>query len=457
MQALSKIKLGTKIKYGIADIGLALQQSAIQFFMLFYLTDVAKINPAIAGMALLLSKLTWDMINDPIFGYLSDKTRSRWGRRRPYMFFAAVPLALSFWLLFSLPQGMQGFAAFIAIFGAYILFDTFHTMISMAYYAMTAELTTDYDERTSITSVRMGFSIVGYILGAAATTIIAGVLRDSAGFSLKASWSTVALIFGTLSMIVVLITAFTVKNKPVVNDKPSELKLFTAIGSTFKNKPFRILMIISALVSISFTLITSLLPYYLIYQLNMEAQLSFVMLTLLLTVALFIYPTKLISDKIGKGKTYAFGLTLSTFVFIAFFFLPKGPTMMIYVLAVLAGIGLTGQWVFPGSMVPDVVEIDEKQTGERREGIFFGIWAMVGKITGAFAIALGGWALELFGYVEGVAQTPQALLGIRLFFAIAPAVLFVVCIPLLLKYPINKESHKKLLEEIQSNKAKTGT
>ena len=446
----NSISFWTKVRYGAADMGLALQQSAIQFFMLFYFSDVAKINPGIAGTALLVSKLSWDIVNDPLFGHLSDKTRSRWGRRRPYMMFAAIPLGLSFWLLFSLPEGLTGFVAFIAAFGAYLLFDTFHTMIQMAYYSMTAEMSTDYNERTSISSVRSFFSTIGYILGAALTTMIVGMLRDGAGFTERASWSTTALIFGIFAMIVVLFTALTVRNKPATNSAPVTMPIFKGIKHCLSNRPFRLFMLISAIVSVSFALMTTLLPYYLIYQLGMESELSFVMLVLLVTVVLFIFPVKKIADRIGKAKTYGIGLGLSSLVFIAAFFLPNEPTPLIYAVAFLAGVGLTGQYVFPASMVPDVVEYDEKMTGQRREGIFFGIWAMIGKVTGAFAIALAGWSLTWFGYQEGAAQSAETLLGIRLFFAIVPAVLFIISIPMLIKYPITKDSHCRLVEEIRS-------
>lgn len=445
-----KVPLGTKILYGIADIGLALQQSAVQFFMLFYLTDVAKISPAIAGTALLVSKLTWDMFNDPLFGYLSDRTRSRWGRRRPYMIFAAIPLGLSFWLLFSLPVGLTGAAAFFTVLGAFLLFDTFHTMISMAYYSMTAEMTTDYDERTSITSIRMLYSVVGYILGAAITTMIAGMLRDSLGWTERASWSSMGLIYGVIATFVVLLTALTVRRKPVVNTEPTKMPAVSAVKETLKNKPFIWLMGVSAVVGLSFTLITSMLPYYLIYQLGMEDQLSFVMLAMLGTVVVFIVPSQKLANKIGKGPAYGIGLAVASVAMLVSFFLPNHPTPLIYLIAVLAGAGFAGQFVFPGSMVPDVVELDEKATGERREGLYFGIWAMVGKITGALAIAMGGWSLSWFGYVEGAVQTVTSLLGIRLFYALIPAVGLIISMPLLLKYPITKKTHTELVSELDA-------
>ena len=169
------------------------------------------------------------------------------------------------------------------------------------------------------------------------------------------------------------------------------------------------------------------------------------------TVVVFIIPSQKLADKIGKGSAYGLGLALASVAMIISFFLPQGPTPLMYLIAVLAGAGFAGQFVFPGCMVPDVVELDEKMTGERREGLYFGIWAMVGKITGALAIAMGGWALSWFGYVEGAVQTVTSLLGIRLFYALIPTVGLLVSVPLLLKYPITKKSHAELVCELDVN------
>ncbi len=103
-------------------------------------------------------------------------------------------------------------------------------------------------------------------------------------------------------------------------------------------------------------------------------------------------------------------------------------------------------------MVPDVVELDEAETGERREGLYFGVWAFAGKFAGALGIAMSGWALDLFGYVEGVAQTDTALLGIRLFFGLIPAIILLICVPVLFRYPITKESHAQLVRVLQQSR-----
>ena len=163
-----------KLKFGVGDFGVSVMGALIQFYMLFYYTDVVHIDPGLAGTAMLVGKLTWDMVNDVLFGYLQDRYNTRWGKRRPYLIFCAVPMMLGFWLLLSLPEGLTGAKAFFAIIGTSMLFDTFHTLVVTAYSAMTAELTLDYDERTSLTTYRMVFSIIGYIGGAGASVPLSG-------------------------------------------------------------------------------------------------------------------------------------------------------------------------------------------------------------------------------------------------------------------------------------------
>jgi GPH family glycoside/pentoside/hexuronide:cation symporter len=169
----------------------------------------------------------------------------------------------------------------------------------------------------------------------------------------------------------------------------------------------------------------------------------------------FLVPIKRVSDRINKGPAYALGLLIASLAIISAFFLPKGPTPWIYVIAFIAGIGFSGQWVFPWSMVPDVVEYDQLVTGERREGIYFGIWAFLQKFTNAFGVAVSGWALSWFGYIPNVPQTDQALLGIRLFFALIPALLLIISLPILIKYPITRESHAQVVAELKRREPET--
>jgi len=449
------LTLGFKFRYGLADLGFSLITSAMQFFLLFYYTDVAGINPALAGAALLVGKLTWDAINDPLIGYFSDRTRSRFGRRRIFMLVGAVPLGIAAWIMFSLPKGLNGISAFLAVLGSFWLVDTFHTMTTTPYYALTPELTRDYNERASLTSIRMVFSVFGYILGAASTTLLAGVFKG-AGLNLQQAWSATGAVFGAIAITTTLLTTLSIKERPELAGEPSKLPALKAVLTSFKNKPFIILMIAFILSSFSFTVLTALVPYFIQYQLDMGDQVSFVLLVMLLMIGIFLIPAKMISDRINKGPAYALGLFIASVAVIASFFLPRGATPLIYVVAAVAGMGFSAQWVFPWSMLPDVVEYDEKMTGERREGIYYGLWAFLTKFTGALGVAVSGWALNLFGYVPNVEQTEHALFGIRLFFSIVPAVVILASLPFLIWYPITRQKHAALVQELAEQKAVEG-
>ena len=458
MENVKKLSFITKLKYGVGDFGMALVSAMLQFSMLIYYTDVVGVNPGLAGTAILVGKLAWDMVNDVLFGYFEDKTKSRWGKRRPYLIFCAVPLALSFWLVYSIPQGLNDVAYFFIIVGTFILFDTFHTLIATAYSAMTAEITSNYDERTSLTTVRMVFSIIGYLLGAGTTSLLAGILSNALNVSIHTGWSIVGLIFGSLAGISMLIPGIFLKYKPEMETEDTKFPPIKSVLQTLKNKPFRSFLVVSMIMSISFTMVTTMLQYFINHQLQMESDTLFIMLTMLGVLAVFLIPCGLLIKKIGKAKTYAVGLGIASIALIVGFFLPKGPSIAIYILAAIVGLGFSAQWVCPHAMMPDVIEVDELQTGERREGVYYGMHATSTKVTGALASAMCGWGLEIGCYVEGAGaiQPDSAILAIKALFALIPAIFLIICIPLLIKYPITKQSHEEVLKKLEElRKAKT--
>ena len=132
--------------------------------------------------------------------------------------------------------------------------------------------------------------------------------------------------------------------------------------------------------------------------------------------------------------------------------MPQGKSVVIYILAAIVGLGFSAQWVCPHSMMPDVIEFDELETGERREGVYYGMHATATKVTGALASAICGWGLEIGKYVTEGVQPESALLAIRMMFALLPAIFLIICIPLLIKYPITKKSHEEVLNKLRERR-----
>jgi GPH family glycoside/pentoside/hexuronide:cation symporter len=432
----------TKLLYGVGDIGNAVVNSAVQFFLLAFYTDGAFIDAALAGTALWVAKF-WDAINDPLFGWLSDRTNSRFGKRRVYMIFGALPLAFSVALLWFVPRGLSDVGVFFWIVFTFVLFDTLWTLTNVPYYALTAELTDDYDERASLTTYRMVLGVPAYIVGAALTPALVALWASK-----RAGYSAVGVIYGVLAAAALWIAAAGLRERRSIAQSRSETPPWKSFAAVFRNRPFVRLIGAYLVANAAFALIKTLLYYYLTYQLDMEDQVPMVMLLLLLFVALFLFPWKWLSTRLDKGPAYALGLAIGGIAVAATFLLPHQPTPWVYGIAALAGIGFSAQWVFPWAMVPDVVEYDRLETAEHRGGMYYGVWGLATKLSDSLGLVVSGWVLDLFGYVPNVEQSAGTLLGIRLFFGPVPAVIIAVALPLLIWYPITRASHAQVRRQL---------
>jgi GPH family glycoside/pentoside/hexuronide:cation symporter len=252
---------------------------------------------------------------------------------------------------------------------------------------------------------------------------------------------------------VLWIAAAGLRERKEISESKAETLPLRAFFVTFRNRPFVQLIVAYLIAAIAFALTQTLMAYYLTYQLRMEDQVPLVMGLLLVTIGIFLFPWKMLAERWNKGPAYALGLAIAGVAVAATFFLPDHPTPAIYLIAFVAGIGFSAQWVFPWAMVPDVVEYDRLETGEHRGGMYYGVWGFASKLTAAFGIALTGWVLQLFGYVPNVEQTEQALLGIRLFFGPVPLLVLAIALPLLIRYPITRQSHARVLEELAAMEA----
>ncbi|PKO00399.1 MAG: hypothetical protein CVU42_04295 [Chloroflexi bacterium HGW-Chloroflexi-4] len=440
---VQKMKARTKWLYGLGDIGNATVNSAIQFFLMKFYTDAALILPALAGNALLIGKI-WDAVNDPLFGWLTDSTKSKLGKRRVYMLFGAIPLGISIALLWFVPAGMSQVLTFVWIAGTFILFDTLWTMTNVPYYALTSELTDDYDERSSLTVYRMVLAVPFYLVGAALTPMIVGffaVQRTGFGF--------VGIIYGALAAAALMISAGGLRERKNVIEAKGEENPGKSLKLAFANKKFVYLCVIYFIVNISFAFAKTLMAYFIEYQLLMKDLISVAMGLMLVCVTISLPIWKKIAEKWDKGPAYGVGMGMGAVALLGLFFLPHAPTFWIYPIMVLAGFGFGANWVFPWAMIADVSDYDRVETGQFRSGIYYGVWGLATKISEALALAGVGWMLTGFGYVANVEQSAQSLLGIRLFFAIVPAVCILAALPLLFKYPITRKGHAEVRARLE--------
>jgi GPH family glycoside/pentoside/hexuronide:cation symporter len=440
----TRLPLATKIFYGIGDIGNAVVNSSIQFFLMIFYTDAAMVAPAIASNALFIGKC-WDAVNDPLFGWISDRVKSPLGRRRVFMIYGAIPLAICIMLLWFVPSGFTGIALFVWIAITFCLFDTFWSVTNVPYYALTADLTDDYDERASLTASRMVFSVPAFIIGAALTPAIVGLFPTK-----RMGYGMTGVFYGVLAGAAILVCAWRIKERPMVAQPDSENAPLKALGQAFQNRPFVQLIIAYSIVNLAFALVKTMLVYLLTYQFHMADKVPIVMGVMLISVAACLFPWKKVCDRLDKGPAYAIGLMIGGLAVASTFLLPERPTWIIYLIAVIAGVGFSANWVFPWAMIPDVVEYDRLISGQQRSGIFYGLWGLLYKISEGLGLVVTGWVLQLYGYVPNVNQTPQALLGIRLFVGPVPAVLFLVGLPLLIWYPVNRKKHREVCEKLQA-------
>jgi GPH family glycoside/pentoside/hexuronide:cation symporter len=438
-----------KLMYGAGDIGFSLTSTILGVYFLFFMIEVVGLRPAVAAIPIGIGKV-WDFINDPIFGYISDRTRSRWGRRRPYLLFGALPLALTFTMLWYRPD-FESTVALVAYYSlAYIIFEASATLLYMPYFALTPELTSDYDERTSLTSYRMFFSILGSLLAFTLPLIIIGsFIPENAPKVLL-----MGAIFGLMSALPMFVTFFGTKEREDYCDleKPT---LWESIKSVWKNVPFRYGLGIFLATWISVDILQTSLLFYVKYVVQREPQNDIIMATIFV-IAMFALPIwNWVSKRWSKRYAYMYGIAFWAVVQLVLITMtPATPLSLILILCAMAGIGVSAAHVLPWAILPDAIEWYEYQTGERHEGMFYSITTLARKVTSAVSVTFIGPILELTGYQPNVAQqSKQALQGIRLIIGPIPAVLLVIGIIIAYKYPLDRKEFMKIVEELKLRRA----
>jgi GPH family glycoside/pentoside/hexuronide:cation symporter len=438
-----KLSLWTKVGFAIGDFGPAVGPGTIvPFFFLFFLTDVVKLNPSLAGVTLLVAKI-WDAVNDPIFGFITDRTRTRWGRRRPFILLGAIPFGLTFFLLWVTPPWRDQIIICIHFILLYILFDTAFTAVGVPYNALIPEMTQDYDERTSLVGYVMVVSIGGGLLGAVLPLEIVGLFPDR-----RFGFAVMGAIMG-VAFALPLFATFAVARERKEFQERAALPPLESIRFVVRNRALWYVMGLDILSWLAVDILSAVFIFYLKYWIGMPEDTAGLVLGLVLFSALIFLPLFVkLSQRIEKKWAFVMGMSSWAVIQLGILFVPRGAESLVWVLAFLAGIGVSTAHVMPSSMRPDVLEVDELASGSRQEGIYSGVAVFLRKLSTSLALLGIGVALDWAGYVPEGVQPESALWAIRIIMSPIPALLLTIAIVIAAFYPITREKHKAILEEV---------
>jgi len=455
-----KLSLKTKIGFGMGDIYGGGAMVIIGMYYLYFLTDVLKINPALAGIVIFLSK-AWDAVSDPLMGIISDRTRTKYGRRRPY-FLAGIGLIFLSFLLLWYPVDFEpeSYRFMFATF-AYLFFSTVITMVMIPYNALASELTLDYNERTSLTSIRMFFSMFSSILCAVLPLEIIKMFKD-----IKTGHIVMASSFGLLFALPFIATFLTTREKKEFQQSSSNFSFKESFIAPFKNRSFRMVLCMYLFAFLAMDVIMTIVIYFMTYYLEKGNQTNYVLGTLLI-VQIFVIPIySALGKKLGKQKAFLIATILWLVAMLSSLLItPSMPSYAIYVFAGIAGVATGGVIVMIYSIFADIPDIDELESGLRREGIFSGLFTFMRKMSSALAafiisntIAAAGYKPPVEQMVNGAVQTiqqPQSaefILALRLIFAVLPIALLILCLWASLKYPLTQNLHERLRKILQAQR-----
>ena len=433
--------------YGIGDYAICLYWSGVGLYLLYFYTDVVGITPLLAGWIYALG-IAWDAITDPFMGYLAERTRSKMGSYRPYIFYGAIPLALSFVLLFWVPP-FEGLLLFVFLLTVNLLHRTCFTIVSVPYSSLTARITDDSDERTKLTTARMiGASFGTLSVSALGFPIVLwfGGGDEAIGFIFF------GMICGLTAILVLSITVRFVKEREF-NFSPTQIPSFSKVAkSVSQNYPFWIVFGSILILGSTSIMFNNNLIYFVKYSLDLHEYQGLILGVssgaALLAIPFWAYAAL----KIGKRNSWMASMALLLVGFLVFYFYPiTSLNELLFVLGFI-GIGNGATGVLFWSMLPDTIEYGEWKTGVRTESSLYGFMTFAQKGAIAFAAILLGMALTQIGFEPNQIQSEETLSGLKFIMTWIPLTGIFISFILVSFYPIDKSFHQKLIHEINLRK-----
>ena len=434
--------------YGIGDYAICLYWSGIGLYLLYFYTDVVGISPILAGWIYALG-IGWDAITDPFMGYLAERTKTKMGSYRPFIYYGSIPLALSFVLLFWVPP-FEGTVLFLFLILVNLIHRSCFTIVSVPYSSLTARITNDSNERTKLTTARMISASFGTLsMSALAFPLITyfGGADEAFGFL----W--LAIISGLIAIALLSVTVYSVREK-VDEIVTSNLPNFVSITKTVAtNYPFWIVFGCILILGSTGVMFNKNLIYFVKYGLELHEYQGLILGVSsgasFLSLPFWAY----LALKIGKRETWLISMTIAFIGLLLFFYYPIASLNELLILLALIGVGNGAGGVLFWSMLPDTVEYGEWKSGIRTESSLYGFMTFAQKSSIAVAALILGFLLSGIGFEPNQIQSEETMSGMKFMMSWIPICGIIISLVLMYFYPISTKFHGELLQRIKERNA----
>jgi len=441
-----RVPLGLMLAYGAPNFAGAAMLVPIFIHLPKFYADVVLLPLGYLAMAIAFAR-SLDAISDPVIGWMSDRTHSRFGRRRPYMAIGAPLCALAFWVLFSPPATLTRDAAAVWFGVSFVLYFVFHTVFALPHYALGPELTLDYHERSRLFGVREAFTIVGTFTA----SILPAILIEGFKLDVRRAFSTMGLLFAVLLVVLFGILVLVVRERPDFVARESN-PFVPGVRRALRNSPFRILLATYVVGSIAGAIPGTLMPFFNAYVIRPENEQLWlaIFLAAYFGAGIVCLPIWVrLARRFGKRPTWLASFVMGITGGGAMFFLGEGDKIPLLILIAWAGSSFgAGLFLGPATQA-DVIDYDELHTGKRREAQYSAFWAILPKFVAIPSAAVPIAVLSSIGYVPNAVQTPAVVLAIRAIFALTPAFFSTLAFFIAWRFPIDERVHRAILDGIE--------
>ena len=405
-----------KVGYGLGDTASNFYFQMFMIYLTFYYTDIFGISPAAVGTMLLVTRI-WDTFNDPLMGIIADRTRTKWGKFRPYLIWMVIPFAVIGVFTFTTPDISYN-GKIIYAYITYTLMMMAYTAINIPYSALMGVISPNSLVRTSLSSYRFVLAMVGTFIVQGATLPMVkffGQGDQQKGFQM-------AMVVYAIAAIILFVITFATTKERVQPPKEQKSNLKEDLKDLLANKPWLILFVIGIFTLSNISIRSASIVYYFKYYVGNEDLSSLFMVLGTAGVIVGVMLTEPLSKRFGKRNLYMFLMGLTAILTAAFYLVPKEQIVAVFALHIIIStvMGPTAPLIW--AMYADTADYSEWKSGRRATGLVFSAATFAQKFGWTIGGAIGGWLLAYYGFKANVEQTVETQNGIRLMISIIPAI-----------------------------------